>query len=263
MDSPCHESWDSMANIPGGKFCSACQKNVVDFSKMSNQQILVYLAGKDKLCGKFGDFQLEGLNYYLSVNEKQPSFFKRWSFAALFMGLVPFINYEANAKPVTLEHNTPKKSFGSNENIKYRKISGIVSYRGLAVAGALVKVENRVASTMTNRKGYFEISIPVTAKVLQISYVGCKTATIQLRQGKNSGYDIFLSPESLAPAEQVFLNSQALTQDTTNANNLLINSKFPNYFTNSFSGAVGGIVVQGVKVEQPESNTVWYKLWTK
>jgi len=42
-----------------GRFCLSCQKSVVDFSTMSDQQILLYFKkAKENTCGKFREDQL-------------------------------------------------------------------------------------------------------------------------------------------------------------------------------------------------------------
>lgn len=58
---PCHESWDNMTPTSSGAFCKACLKEVVDFTKMTDQQVQHYLlenAG-GATCGRFGKIQLQ------------------------------------------------------------------------------------------------------------------------------------------------------------------------------------------------------------
>ena len=53
--SPCDADWQKMHPAGHGKFCSSCEKVVVDFSKMSDAEIKNYFtAYKDqKTCGHF------------------------------------------------------------------------------------------------------------------------------------------------------------------------------------------------------------------
>jgi hypothetical protein len=39
---PCHEDWDKMTDAEKGRFCSSCQKTVIDFSKMSDREIALF-----------------------------------------------------------------------------------------------------------------------------------------------------------------------------------------------------------------------------
>ena len=60
IPKPCHENWDKMTPTQQGKFCSSCNKQVVDFSLMSDNQILNFLSHQSgKLCGRFDTQQLE------------------------------------------------------------------------------------------------------------------------------------------------------------------------------------------------------------
>lgn len=55
IPEPCHERWDEMTSEAKGRFCGSCQKIVVDFTAMSDQQVKNYLLDqKNKnTCGRF------------------------------------------------------------------------------------------------------------------------------------------------------------------------------------------------------------------
>ena len=57
--TPCHEDWNRMTPAGKGKFCASCSKQVVDFTLMSDTQILHFLSQqKSSLCGRFDAGQL-------------------------------------------------------------------------------------------------------------------------------------------------------------------------------------------------------------
>lgn len=67
---PCHENWDNMSPVEKacpdepfgrGKFCGSCQKQVIDFTSMSDQQIVQFFKkpGTGSVCGRFMTDQLE------------------------------------------------------------------------------------------------------------------------------------------------------------------------------------------------------------
>ena len=51
---PCQEDWSKMSTNHLGKHCKLCDKTVVDFTKMSSDQIAAYLMRKSKesICGR-------------------------------------------------------------------------------------------------------------------------------------------------------------------------------------------------------------------
>ena len=60
IDEPCHESWEKMESGEQGRFCGACEKVVVDFSVMSDREVLGYLSrARGGVCGRLGTQQLD------------------------------------------------------------------------------------------------------------------------------------------------------------------------------------------------------------
>ena len=63
---PCRENWDNMTKVEKGKFCASCQKQVIDFSTMSDREIATFfkkpilsLSKDGSVCGRFMQHQLE------------------------------------------------------------------------------------------------------------------------------------------------------------------------------------------------------------
>ena len=61
VPEPCHESWDKMTPVDKGRFCDSCQKAVVDFTGMSDMQLVAFFKkpSTGSLCGRFSNDQLE------------------------------------------------------------------------------------------------------------------------------------------------------------------------------------------------------------
>jgi hypothetical protein len=60
ITDPCHENWDSMTVAEQGRFCASCQKQVVDFTTMSDAQLAAFFKkpSTSSVCGRFYDDQL-------------------------------------------------------------------------------------------------------------------------------------------------------------------------------------------------------------
>lgn len=61
IPKPCHENWDAMTQVEKGRFCGSCQKQVVDFSVMSDRQVAEFFKkpSTGSVCGRFMTDQLE------------------------------------------------------------------------------------------------------------------------------------------------------------------------------------------------------------
>jgi len=88
IPEPCHEDWNKMTPTAKGAFCSSCSKEVKDFTKSSDQEILnVIKNSKNTICGHISSKQM---NRPLEPNQINLS---KWTipFAASFsLIVIPF-----------------------------------------------------------------------------------------------------------------------------------------------------------------------------
>ncbi len=73
IPKPCHESWSKMFPTEQGKFCLSCEKEVVDFSDKSAEEVVNFFQSRtnpeERVCGRFNVQDLEapvrkaGFNY--------------------------------------------------------------------------------------------------------------------------------------------------------------------------------------------------------
>ncbi|MEP7095663.1 MAG: hypothetical protein ABI793_16490, partial [Flavobacterium sp.] len=59
IPEPCHENWLEMTPTEKGRFCGNCQKNVIDFTKSSDREILLAYNKTENICGQFKVSQLQ------------------------------------------------------------------------------------------------------------------------------------------------------------------------------------------------------------
>ena len=64
IPEPCNENWGAMSPNEQGRFCSSCQKTVVDFTKFTTQDIQNYFIKHygQKVCGRFKNQQLSAIH---------------------------------------------------------------------------------------------------------------------------------------------------------------------------------------------------------
>lgn len=59
IPTPCHETWDNMQPTGKGRHCASCQKTVVDFTAMSDEEIIRYMSkAGPHVCGRLSPDQI-------------------------------------------------------------------------------------------------------------------------------------------------------------------------------------------------------------
>lgn len=60
IPEPCHENWNNMTPVDKGRFCGSCQKQIVDFSNMSDREVAQFFKNPStgSVCGRFMQDQL-------------------------------------------------------------------------------------------------------------------------------------------------------------------------------------------------------------
>lgn len=79
----CNQDWDTMKSIEGGKYCSSCSKILVDFTQMTNEEIVNYLQNNSHACGRILTSQLYSPIY---IHEPtQSNFFIKPNYQSIYL----------------------------------------------------------------------------------------------------------------------------------------------------------------------------------
>ena len=185
--NPCSENWANMSATNKGAFCQQCQKEVIDFSKLSDNQIIQLLGNNTgSICGKVKSDQLNRrLNFTKTLNYSQPSYYK--FFVGLFVS--SFWNNSATAKSCVVESTKPNTYFTEKQLVdvetnetKRDSSKQIIKGKVLdketndPIPFANVFIKNYEISVSTDINGNFSLSIPKEVFVdtfsIKISYLG-------------------------------------------------------------------------------------------
>ncbi|UEG49754.1 TonB-dependent receptor plug domain-containing protein [Ferruginibacter lapsinanis] len=82
---PCHENWQNMTATDKGRYCGACKKEVIDFTSMSDAELINYLSSlKNKnICGSALPQQLDRPIYRLKEPRKPLAWY--WNYIMLLL----------------------------------------------------------------------------------------------------------------------------------------------------------------------------------
>ena len=200
IPEPCHEDWQKMSPTQKGKFCASCQKEVIDFTKLSATEIARKTKNATHLCGRFTTTQLE--QEYISNSQSS------LSRLGIALGLGSII---AVAQPSFAQEEKTAKVKVDNENDSHYKestqattqqdsitIRGTVTDdEGLPLPGVNVLQKNTSNSAQTNFDGDFSIEIFEedfeNEVFLEFTYIGFETKIIKLNNNAAKELEIKLN----------------------------------------------------------------------
>ncbi|WP_304131403.1 carboxypeptidase-like regulatory domain-containing protein [Mesonia mobilis] len=189
IPEPCHEDWQQMSPTQKGKFCASCQKEVIDFTKLSATEIARKTKNATQLCGRFTSTQLE--QEYVSTSQNS------LSRLGIALGLGSII---AVAQPsFAQEEKTAKVKVDAENDSQYNEstqaetqkdsitIKGtVIDEEGLPLPGVSVIQQNSSHGTQTDFDGNFSIKISDedfnSEAHLIFSFIGTQEAVIRIEE---------------------------------------------------------------------------------
>jgi TonB-dependent SusC/RagA subfamily outer membrane receptor len=205
IPEPCHENWQNMTPTDQGRFCNACAKEVIDFSTMTDIQVLNYFTNitNEKVCGRALPEQLDRTLSRPAQPKKR--LFWYWNYIVMFFMFFAKGNSakaQGGIKPVT--ECSPVK--GKSEVITVagyavrrtsQTITGKVTDKdGNPVAFASVKIKGTNTGTIADANGAYSLKVNSNA-MLVISGASFKDAEVPVGTQKflntvmeKSGIDI-------------------------------------------------------------------------
>jgi hypothetical protein len=89
IPTPCSQKWSNLTSTPQGGFCNSCHKTVVDFTKMSDEEITNFFHNRSsQVCGQFHPTQLK--TYKHGMTDVKPGY--TLLKAAVISGIMLFVN---------------------------------------------------------------------------------------------------------------------------------------------------------------------------
>ena len=177
IPEPCSEDWDRMTPVDRyRRHCSSCEKNVTDFSWMTDREIHRYLAvAGNNLCGRFRADQLDRpIRAYVAPDTG-------WRAAAAAAGLLlsagAAAQAPAQATPTDSELPYTELSTLVNSGVaKEARMKGtfqgrVVDEDGEPLIGATILIKGTQTGTVTDINGQFSLTVKA-GQQLQLSYVG-------------------------------------------------------------------------------------------
>lgn len=203
IDNPCTQNWDGMIVNDNGKFCTSCNKNVIDFSSLSDAEIIKLLSNTtSNVCGRLNSQQLNRVIHPKAETQNGLSkFWLSFSLTALLsnLGIV-----KATAQTTTKTEQLPTNNVSAKhplsvDNLAVTKIKIILidSLTNEPIPFADILIKELDIKGQTNFEGVFEFIKPTNSTNknidMKINCLGYKSTTcsIDLNKTGTSKNNIF------------------------------------------------------------------------
>lgn len=189
IKKPCSEKFNNFQMTKKGGYCTSCQKEVIDFTNMTQQEIQNYFkVTKTNICGYFLESQLK-TNYNTNLNkDNKINPFATPLIGATLLSFFAINSSFAQKKSDSIEINptlknhidTENKDSISNKNPKI--ISGIVLDKNqIPISGAIITLKGKKVNVSSDFEGKFRF--PKYLKKgdnLLVSYIGFETQEVKI-----------------------------------------------------------------------------------
>jgi hypothetical protein len=200
IENPCAEQWSKFTPTANGGFCSSCSKNVIDFTKMSDDDVLAFFTSKPaNTCGRLRSDQLKDYSYKTAPTFSPGLALLKAGFLSILFALV---SNESSAHGMPLQkipsvyiHNTEHLHISEPRVVSAERIvTGIVRGEGSEpMAGVNIYLKGSVDGTVTDADGKFEFPRKLKeGDVLVFSFIGFETI------------EYLITSETTAPIEITF-----------------------------------------------------------
>ncbi len=194
IKNPCSERFSSFSKTNDGGFCQSCKKNVVDFTSMSDQEILSYFnTKKNGTCGLFLESQLK--TYQILENKKTSKIataFAPHFFNLSLLSLLSFNSAFSQEKKVVneivkIDSQNQASTQDSTKTNKKISVEGIVTDEKGPLPGANVYLKNTSIGVQSDLDGRFKFPIPLKSNdILVVSFIGYKNQEVLMKDNKNN-----------------------------------------------------------------------------
>jgi hypothetical protein len=192
IKKPCSENFNAFKFTHRGGYCASCKTEVIDFTRMTEQEIQNYFKiQKKNTCGYFLESQLK--TYSNVNNDKRRQNFHPFGVGMLSFSLLSLISFNSsfaqkNSNKIeshTLQkENSDTKETDSITSTENNIISGIViDEHKQPLPGAIIKLKGTNISTSTDFDGKFTILASLDKEnVFVVSYIGFVTKEVNVSE---------------------------------------------------------------------------------
>jgi hypothetical protein len=189
ISTPCNEDWNKMSNSEKGRFCDSCASQVIDFTVMTDHQVLAYMAANQgKVCGRFNTEQMDrGLND-TSIKKKKIWQWALTGFTSLFFaskGLAQSnVKKELPQAAFLLNNNNQAMMDMNNQSITIK--GKVLDDAHALLAKASIIEPGSMNKVFTNRNGQFVMQVDAFTESVLVQANGFDSRVVPVSMLSNN-----------------------------------------------------------------------------
>lgn len=197
IPQPCNEDWNKMTPVDQGRFCSSCQKCVIDFTTFTDKQLYEYITAhkNQQVCGRFRHTQL---NRTLQIPPQPHSRLYRYFIGlglTLVLAQIPTEQLRAKT-PYSYqsinEYNAPQEDNNEDSIIIRGKV---IDENNEAIVGAIAELhysKDKIISTLTDDSGHYRLVISSYSGEFHLKIKAIYYKPVTIRFNEKKGINTFL-----------------------------------------------------------------------
>ena len=193
IDNPCSQKWTDFEDRGDRGFCASCQKEVIDFTRLSDSEIRNYFKNRPKnVCGQFKSYQLRTYS-----NPTASSGLSKWLSWPIAASALMFTSISAQAQKGDKKEQVENVDVNQSSSIvgENREVLGkVTDDSGEGLPGVNVVIKGTTGGVTTDMDGNYKIKILGNEAALVFSSVGM--ATQEVATGSRSVVDVGMSMDT-------------------------------------------------------------------
>ena len=200
VKKPCSEKFENFSKTANGGFCNSCEKEVIDFTKMSQSEVMLYFCHTNRnVCGRFKTSQLTAYNKN-ELNHNGMNILSKGIGAMTFslLSLCALSNVKAQeptagntAVQTEIVAAANHVTNNSTSIEKYTVKGTVLDEDNLPLPGVSIVLKGTTTGVSTDFEGAFEFPITLEANdVLVFSYLGYDAKEYRVPNSKTDSIEI-------------------------------------------------------------------------
>jgi len=201
VKKPCSENFKNFKKTEAGGFCNSCKKDVIDFTTMTEAELINYFSKKNSsnTCGRFKSSQLKPHKQAFIPKKRNPFIPHRigiMGISIIALCTVSFTNAQHSTTNNTTTQTKTNSMLGQQASNKittnkYTVRGTILDDANLPLPGVNVILKGTDQGVVTDFDGKFEFNTALAVDdVLVFSYIGYDTKEYKITKSESDNLDI-------------------------------------------------------------------------